>query len=151
MYKLKSKNKTHTVVEQTDIDGIKDNIIASVTESLNTRISALEEKDKVHDNKINQNKINIGDLQTEVSGINVTLTTQGSQLTAMSDSVDSLKNDVKALKAKDTELSNSIQTNTTDITTIKKELSDIKAGSTVVAVEDETTEDETPTDENETV
>lgn len=148
MYKLKSKNKTYTVVEQTDIDGIKDDIIARVTESLNTRITALEEKDKVHDNKINQNQINIGDLQTEVSGINVTLTTQGSQLTAMSDSVDTLKDDVKA---KDTELSNSIQANTTDITAIKKELSDIKAGSTAVAVENETTEDETPTDENETV
>lgn len=151
MYKLKSKNKTHTVVEQTDMDGIKDDIIASVTASLNTRITALEEKDKVHDNKINQNQINISDLQTEVSGINVTLTTQGSQLTAMSDSVDTLKDDVKALKAKDTELSNSIQANTTDITAIKKELSDIKAGSTVVAVEDESTEDETPVDENETV
>lgn len=143
MYKLKSKNKTHNVVEQTDMDGIKDDIIASVTASLNTRITALEEKDKVHDNKINQNQINISDLQTEISGINVTLTTQGSQLTAMSDSVDTLKDDVKALKAKDTELSNSIQANTTDITAIKKELSDIKAGSTVVAVEDESTEDET--------
>lgn len=77
MYKLKSKNVVHTVLEQKDIDGVKDEIIASVTESLNTRIDGLQ---------------------------------------------------------------NSIQANTTDITTINKDLSDIKAGSTVVAIEDITSE-----------
>lgn len=73
MYKLKSKNEVHTVLEQTDIDSVKDEIRASVIESLNTRIDVLQ---------------------------------------------------------------NSIQTNTTDITSINKNLSDIKAGSTVVAVEE---------------
>lgn len=136
MYKLKSKNKTHTVVESTDINGIKDDIIASVTSSLNTRITALEEKDKDHDTKINQNKINIDDLQTNMSGVNVTLTTQGTQITKMSGDIDTLKSDVTALKEKDTKLSSLIQTNTTGITAINKELSDIKAGLTVVAIED---------------
>lgn len=73
MYKLKSKNVVHNVLEQSDIDSMKDEIIASVTESLNTRIDGLQ---------------------------------------------------------------NSIQTNTTNITTINKDLSDIKAGSTVVAIEE---------------
>lgn len=77
MYKLKSKNEVHTVLETSDIDSMKDEIIASVRESLNTRIDGLQSL---------------------------------------------------------------IQTNTTNITTINKDLSDIKAGSTVVAIEEKTSE-----------
>lgn len=136
MYKLKSKNKTHTVVEQTDMDGIKDDIIASVTASLNTRITALEEKDKVQDGKITQNETNISKANTEISALQVAVRSQGEQLITIKDDIVTLKTDTTDLKEKDTQLSNSIQANTTDITAIKKELSDIKAGSTVVAVED---------------